>query len=116
MGVNNSTALEIVAVTVPPGDFRTPRVVVALRCGVVVVRVMVRRLSGSRLDVLAPMAADGAAGVEMPAALWADVERAALAAVAADADAVEALLAGGRKRGSWRHAAPEKPDDLDGEP
>lgn len=116
MDVKKPIPLEVVAVKVPPGVFRTPRVVVALRCGVVVLRVMVRRLSGSRLNVSAPMAADGAAGVEMPAALWADVERAALAAVAADADAVEALLAGGRKRGRWRHAAPEKRDDLDGEP
>jgi hypothetical protein len=111
-----STLPQVVAVTVPPGEFRTPRVVVALRCGVVMLRVMVRRLSGSRLDVSAPTAADGAAGVEMPADLWADVERAALAAVSGDADAVEALLAGRRTRGRGRHAAREQPNDFDGDP
>ncbi len=116
MKMTLSTVPEIVAVTVPAGDFRTPRAVVALRFGVVVVRVLVRRLSGSRLEVSLPIAADGAASVEMPADLWAGVEQAALAAVACDAGAVEALMAGGRKRYRWRHAAPEKRDDLDGEP
>lgn len=95
VSMSRSTRPEALAVTVPPGTFRTPRVVVALCCGVVVVRVVVRRLSGSRLDVSAPIAADGGAGVEMPADLWAEVERAALAAVATNADAVAALLSGG---------------------
>ena len=110
-----STRPEALAVTVPAGAFRTPRVVVALRCGVVVVRVLVRRLSGARLHVSAPIAADGSAGVEMPADLWAEVERAALAMVATDADAAAALLSGGAERRRRRHAAPAKPDDIVGE-
>ena len=116
MGVTKPILLEIVAVKVPPGEFRTPRGVVALRCGVVVVRVVVRRLSGSRLDVSAPMAADGAAGVEMPADLWAEVESAALAAVHADGAAAVALMAGGRRPGRLGNAARHKRHEIDGEP
>lgn len=116
MEMSISTLPEVVAVTVPAGAFRTPRVVVALRCGVVVVRVMVRRLSGSRLDVSAPMAADGASGVEMPADLWAEVERAALAAVYADGAAALALMAGGRRPGTAGNSARHKRREIDGEP
>ena len=108
MGVTKPILLEIVAVKVPPGEFRTPRVVV--------VRVVVRRLSGSRLDVSAPMAADGAAGVEMPADLWAEVESAALAAVHADGAAAVALMAGGRRPGRLGNAARHKRHEIDGEP
>ena len=114
--MNDDYSPVVLAVAVPAGDFRTSRVVVALRCGLVVVRVMVRRLSGSRLDVLAPTAADGAAGVEMPPDLWADVERAALAAVHADGAAAVALMAGGRRPGRLGNAARHKRHEIDGEP
>jgi len=103
---------KVLGVTVPPGAFRTPRAVVAVRCGAVVLRVTVRRLSGARMDVAPPLAADGAAGVEMLPALWEAVGDAALAAVRADGFAALALLAAGRTR----HAAFRKPGENDGEP
>ena len=106
------TAPEVLGVTVPPGAFRTPRAVVAVRCGAVVLRVTVRRLSGARMDVAPPLAADGAAGVEMPPALWEAVQGAALAAVQADEFATLAMLAAGRTR----HAAFRQRGENDGEP
>jgi hypothetical protein len=106
----------VVSVTIPPGEYRTPRVVAVVRCGAITLRLTVRRLSGARLDVLAPHAMDGLPGVEMAAPLWAAVQEAALEAVAIDADAVAALLSGRRKRHRLRHAAPGERDDFDGEP
>jgi hypothetical protein len=88
---------EVLGVVVPPGEFRTPRAVVAVRCGDVVVRVTVRRLSRSRLDVLPPWAGDGSPGVEMPRAVWEAMEAAALAAVQADGYAALVMMAPRRR-------------------
>ncbi len=111
MTVNRCPRPEVLGVTVPPGDFRTPRAVVAVRCGVVVVRVTVRRLSASGFNVVAPVAADGAAGVEMPAPLWTAVEGAAVAAVWADGPAAVVLMQGRQRR----HATRSKRGENDGE-
>ena len=111
MSLSGSTVPEVVGVTVPPGDFRTPRAVVDVRCGAIVVRVTVRRLSATGFNVVAPMAADGAAGVEMPATLWEAVEGAALAAVRADGPAAVALM----QRRQKRHAARISRGENDGE-
>jgi len=111
MAVTRLPRLEVLAVTVPPGDFRTPRAVLAIRCGVVVVRVTVRRLSASGFNVVAPVAADGLAGVEMPATLWEAVEAAVLAAVWVDGPAAVALTQKRQKR----HAARSKRGENDGE-
>jgi hypothetical protein len=86
---------EVLGVVVPPGGFRTPRAVVAVRCGDLVVRVTVRRLSRSRLDVAPPWAGDGSPGVELPRPLWEAVQAAALAAIRADGYAAFAMLAKG---------------------
>ena len=107
---------EVLGVTVPTGDFRTPRAVVAIRCGHVVVRLTVRCLSGSRMDVLAPVGADGGAGIEMPSALWEAVAAAAVAAVETDGDVLALLLRSRRKSKSDRHIARTKRVSFDGEP
>lgn len=83
---------EAVAVTVPPGAFRTPRAVVAVRCGDLVLRLTVRRLRRGEWVVAPPLAADGLAGVEMPEALWTVAAQTAVAAVRADAEAALALM------------------------
>jgi hypothetical protein len=83
---------EVLGVVVPPGDFRTPRAVVAVRVGDVVVRLTVRRLSRSRLDVMPPWAGDGSLGVELPSPIWVAVKGAALAAVQADGYAAFAMM------------------------
>lgn len=90
------TGPEVLGVVVPPGEFRTPRAVVAVRCGDVVVRVTVRRLSRSRLDVAPPWAGDGSPGVELSRPLWESVQAAALAAIRADGYAAFAILAKGK--------------------
>ena len=101
------TVPQVISVAIPRDDYRTPRVMAVVRCGATTLRLTVRRLSGARLDVLAPHAMDGLPGVEMAAPLWAAVREAALEAVATDADAVAALLSGGRKRRRPRHSAPD---------
>lgn len=93
-------APRVVGLSIPPGTFRVPRVVVAVLVSPLVVRVTVRRLSGRRLELTpAGTVEGGMPGVSMPPPLWEAVRGAVLAAVHGD-DAASAAL---QSRPTKRH-------------
>ena len=85
------------SVHVPPGERRNPVALVRVAVGPLEVVLPVSRLKKSGLAVRPPMADSGAPAVSASPEMWAEIERAAVAAVADDPVAQEHVL-GKRER------------------
>ena len=82
------------SVHVPPGGRRKPAALVRLAVGPLELVLVVSRLKRQRsgLAALAPTADGGAPAISADPEVWAEIEKAAVAAVAADAAAREHVL------------------------
>ena len=93
------------SVRVPPGERRNPAAMVRLAVGPLVLTVS--RLRKAGLAVRPPMADGGVPAVSASPEVWAVVEKAAVAAVAADPVAREHVLGKRFRRPGEPSAAPE---------
>ena len=91
---------EVVGIRLPVGAYRTPRAVVTVRLGKLLIDFTVARLQSKKLVVRPPIAVDGKPALAAPAGVQAGIEAAVLSAVARDPKATAAL----RYR-FWRPAA-----------
>jgi hypothetical protein len=80
------------SVHVPPGERRNPVAVVRTAVGLLEVVLPVSRLRKSALTVRSPMADGGLPAVSAAPEVWAEVERAAVAAVLDDPAAAQHVL------------------------
>ncbi len=80
------------SVHVPPGERRNPVAMVRLAVGPLELELAVSRLKKSGLAVRPPMAEGGVPAVGAAPEVWAVIEKAAVAAVAADPTAREHVL------------------------
>ena len=97
-GARVAAEVAVLAIHPPATELRTPRVVVDVQLGPLVLAVTVaRKRPRDGLVVRLPLASDGGPGVTLPAPLLAAVETAATQAVRGDPDAARYLGQQGRR-------------------
>lgn len=87
-----SWSVRPLSVHVPPGERRTPVAMVRLALGPVELQLAVSALRKGQLVVRPPMTEGGVPAISAAPEVWAVIERAAVAAVAADPAAREHVL------------------------
>ncbi len=90
-------AVRPLSVHVPPGERRNPIAMVRMAVGPLEMTLAVSRLKKSDLVVRPPMADGGTPAISAAPEVWAEIEKAAVAAVAGDPAAREHVL-GKRER------------------